>query len=418
MSAAAQSRCVVVADSTTHIPLPGASIFDRHGAIVGICNAAGKSPLIAQASYPLTIRCLGYKESVADDIAVDTIFLPEVATELLEVVVESKQHRVLHMLAYVREYSSLSSFTDTVFMFREKMVDYMVPQDEKSKFAGWRNPRVLKSKSYYRFTNANGLDSVSDECLHHYSWSDWIGIIDPPTIPSRLRATDLAADTLMGKYSPVELWLRNDDRIMVDVNVIADTVGRRWVPDFAEFFRRDVDFETFKLRYNYDNVVGDSIMPIDIAGYSLNIESNGRSREMFMFNKPTESFFVSTYAEVYIIDKEYITVKDARKWQKRKFDTEALEIIEPAEAPELSEPVCELIARVNAVNHQEERLAMAPDRRLIGRNVVRLNIAERAWTLFKQMTGISHYRMNRNNERNWREFRNEQRRIAHPDTAQ
>ena len=38
------------------------------------------------------------------------------------------------------------------------------------------NPRILTCKSYYRFTNRNGLDSVSSASHHHFSWSDWIGL--------------------------------------------------------------------------------------------------------------------------------------------------------------------------------------------------------------------------------------------------
>ncbi|MDE6805737.1 MAG: hypothetical protein K2J05_02910, partial [Muribaculaceae bacterium] len=42
---------------------------------------------------------------------------------LPEFVVESNENKYLHVLAYVREYSTLSTYTDTIFMFREKMVD-------------------------------------------------------------------------------------------------------------------------------------------------------------------------------------------------------------------------------------------------------------------------------------------------------
>ena len=89
-------------------------------------------------------------------------------TELPEMVVESGKRRVLHMLAYVREYSTLSSYGDTVLLFREKMVDYMFVPDKKMRFKGWTIPRILKTKSYYRFTDGQGLDSVSDYCGRYF----------------------------------------------------------------------------------------------------------------------------------------------------------------------------------------------------------------------------------------------------------
>ena len=61
--------------------------------------------------------------------------------------VESRQQKVMHMLAYVREYSTLTTYTDTVFLFREKMVDFMLNTDPKVKFQGWSYPRILKSSS-------------------------------------------------------------------------------------------------------------------------------------------------------------------------------------------------------------------------------------------------------------------------------
>ena len=402
-----QTHNAVVADSTSRIALPGASIFDRNGNIVGICNSKGKMPYISPASYPVTVRFLGFEEKVISEACADTIFLKEYFTELPEVVVESRRHKVLHMLAYVREYSTLTTYSDTVFLFREKMVDYMLTPDKKIRFKGWRNPRILKCKSYSRFSNAQGLDSVSDKCNHHFSWSDWVGVVAPPEMSPVLRNTEFGSDTLRGKYSPTEIWTRNKDRLIINVDVMADTTSRRWVPNLSTFFRSKLDFENFKVRFNYGNIAGDSISTIDLTGYSFNIESNGRGHDMFMFHRVNEPFFVSTYAEVYILDKEYITVKEARKWERQKVNTADIEIYEPAEAPELQPSIQNLIARVNNVNHAEIRSYLTPDHRMIGRSVKKQNFGQRALSLLKTITGISQIRMHRNNNRQWRDFKRE-----------
>ena len=73
-------------------------------------------------------------------------------------------------------------------------------------------------------------------------------------------------------------------------------------------------------------------MPADLAGYSFDIESNGRGHGMFMFNRVDQPYCVSTYGEVYVIDKEYVTVKEARKWEKRQMSGRDIAIFEPAEA--------------------------------------------------------------------------------------
>ena len=114
---------VVVADSTTGVPLPNASVYDRNGRAVGITDGKGSLPRIARDRYPITIRYIGFEERrVEADGCRDTVFLRENVSELPELTVESKKHRLLHILAYVREYSTLATYTDTVFLFREKTV--------------------------------------------------------------------------------------------------------------------------------------------------------------------------------------------------------------------------------------------------------------------------------------------------------
>lgn len=314
------------------------------------------------------------------------------------------------MLAYVREYSTLSTYTDTVSLFREKMVDYMLTTDGHTKFKGWSTPRILTCKSYYRFTNAQGLDSVSDVGNQHFTWSDWIGVVPVSKMPSALRGLECGTDTLHGRYSPSEIWTKRDDKVIVDVNVMVDTAGRRWVPGLSAFFRKNVDFENLRIRFNYGNVAGDTVCPIDLTGYAFTIESNGRGYEMFRFNRVDEPVFVSTYAEVYMLDKEYITVKEAKKWEKLKIDTSAIGIYEPEDAPQLQPSVLALIDRVNNVDREQIRLDVVPDHRMIGRTKVNRNFTfgNRALGMLKTLTGISRYKFNKNFNNRWRKFRKNQ----------
>lgn len=400
-----QSVRAVVADSVSRLSLPSASVFDRNGRFAGITRSDGKMPYVSPAEYPVTIRYIGYREKTVPICGNDTIFMVENSTELSEVTVESRGRKILHMLAYVREYSMLTTYTDTVFLFREKMADYMLPPDDKGSFRGWSNPRVLSSKSYYRFTNAEGLDSVSDRCNHHFSWADWMGVPATPRMPARLRDVEKGTDTVKGKYSLSEIWGRNGSRLSLDVDVLADASARRWVPGLASFFRKDVEFGQLRARFNYENIAEDSVMPVDLAGYSFNIESDGRGHGMFMFNRVDEPYSVSTYAEVYMIDKEYITVKEARKWERRQSRGVGLAIMEPPEAPELQPAIMSLIERVNNVDHDLVKLGIAPDRRLVGRNVEKLTFERAVLQRLKGMLGIDYLRGRRKWGRDWKDKR-------------
>ena len=401
---------VIVVDSATNVALPNASIYDKDGTPVGLSNSKGVIPKIARSRYPITVRYLGFNDKSVMYGCNDTIFLSESVSELPEMIVESSRHRVLHILAYVREYSTLSTYTDTIFLFREKMVDYMLPSDNKVKFDGWSSPRVLTCKSYYRFTNNNGLDSVSDTSQHHFTWSDWIAIPPEVSMPMRIKSSRISADTLFGKYNPTEIWRRNNDRIRIDIDVLADTISRKWVPKLAYFFRRGLDYNKFKVSFNYDNIEGNSLSGFDLDGYSFSIESKGRGREMFRFNKINEPFFVSTNAEVYILDKEYITVKEAKKWEKRDFDVDEIGIYEPMDAPQLSPAILDLVERVDLLDKHKIRLDFIPDHRLMGSNSGRRNlrIGRRALLLLKQATGITFFKSHKNFNNNWAKFRKEQ----------
>lgn len=400
---------VIVADSATRMPLPNASIYDRLGVPVGISGQNGALPRIAPESYPITVRYLGFLDRTVPAPAPDTVFLHEDISELPEFVVETHKRRVLHMLAYVREYSTLTTYADTVFLFREKMVDYMLTPDSKVKFSGWSVPRVLTCRSYYRFTDSNGLDSVSDASPYHFSWSDWMGLAPPANLPAGLRRADSGTDTLQGKYSPAEIWTKNNGTVSVDIDVLADEAGRKWAPGLSGSFFKDMDFERFRLSYNYANIADSTVSPADLTRYSYDIESNGRGREMFRFNRRGEHIFVNTSAEVYILDKEYISVKEARKWDKRKFDIDEIGIYEPMEAQPLSPSVLALVDRVNRLDKDGDRLGYVPDHRLVSKYSCRNNfrIGRRALMMLKQMTGISRYKFNRNLGNRYKEFRSD-----------
>lgn len=399
----------VVVDSVTRTPMPRASVYDRYGVAIGQTDSRGRLPRITPDLYPVTLRYIGFDDRILYDRGPDTVFMTANVSELQEVVVESRQRRVLHILAYVRDYSKLMTYTDTVFLFREKMVDYMLPADSKVKFRGWTVPRVLTSRSYYRFTNQDGLDSISDEGRHHFSWSDWIGF--PPEVPltAAVRDNAVATDTVWARYTPKEIWTRNDDFVKVDVDVLADSACRKWVPGLSGFFGKGIDYERLKVSYDYD--LSDSILSLrDLNRYSFAIESTGRGHEMFRFNKVDESVYVDTRADIFLMDKEFITEKEAKKWANRKFDIDDVGILQPMDAPPLTPEVESIIARVGLLDKNSVRLAVVPDQRLAGKFYGRNNytIGRRALSFLKQLTGITSYRTHKNNRDNWRKFRNEQ----------
>ncbi len=94
-----------------------------------------------------------------------------------------------------------------------------------------------------------------------------------------------------------------------------------------------------------------------------------------------------------------------------KLDTENIEIIEPADAPEIQPAVKELIARVNSIDHNDARLGLALDKRMLVSPITRRHrqhFGQRAFTLLKDLTGITSYKARRNLNKQWNTFRKSQ----------
>lgn len=236
----ATARTATAVDAATGEPLPAASVFDRRGNVVGICSDNGLLPYAPDNAYPLTVRYIGYAPATVASPAVERVRLHEISYDLPEITIAPGKRHVLHLTAYVREYSTLTTYTDTIFLFREKTLDFMIPSRNAGKYRGWTQPRLLASRSCYRFSSAGGTDSVSNRFGQHFSWSDWIGIPAAVDLPPRLHTDTAAADTIRGRYSPWSIWRRNADDVSIDINVLADTAARRWVPALFAHSRRDV----------------------------------------------------------------------------------------------------------------------------------------------------------------------------------
>lgn len=403
----------VVADSATHTLLPNAPVYDRHGKIIGASDSRGRLPILTQSSYPLTIAYLGKRDVILTEPFDGTVFMADDLSELPEVRVDGRSPKVLHILAYVREYTTLTTYTDTIFLLREKMVDYILPDGPKIKFEGWSSPRTLTSRSFYHFTNSLGLDSVSDTNHLHFSWSDWMALPPARDIPQAISCKPTASHQLPGRFNPSELWSRDSDTITVNVSVLDADSARLWVPTFNAFFRSQLDFESFRTSYRYTAADETRLLPVNLDRYTFHISSVGRGRDMFMFNHVDQPVFVETDTEFYIIDREYITVKEARKWDKRQFDLNQAGLYVPYNVPEYSPSMQQLISRVEAIDRDQLRLSASADQKYVDPNYnpygnKNFRLGSRALAILKNLTGITAYKTKRHNDRSWSETRRRQ----------
>ncbi len=357
----------VIVDAETGEPLAMATIFNAKGNVIGFTDDKGCLPSLMDEQYPLTIRYMGYESAIIKKPTTQAIRLKAKSYQLPDIKIESTSNKVTHLLGYVREYSTMISCYDTITLFREKTVDFMIPNKNVKRYKGWLSPRILSTKSYYHFSDAYGLDSVSDYFREHFSWSDWVGIIDRLNIPRKVLEDIEITYTVAGEYSPAAIWKRNGENLHLDLDILADSINYKWIPrlsSFIRFNRQNPEFTKLYVRYDFSNVTGSTVYADNIGRISFNIETNGRGRKLFRVFGKDEPYKVNTYAEVYITDKEYLSVSAAKKWEKRHISSEETGIIAPSDAPELHASIKELIARVDDIDKEGIRINQEIDSRI------------------------------------------------------
>ena len=135
---------------------------------------------------------------------------------------------------------------------------------------------MLASKSYYHFSNSEGLDSVSKYFRQNFSWSDLVGIFSTVRVPEKLGKVEEGADTIYGKYSPTSIWRKTGGSLYLDNDILGEIQNREWMPELFKLFSRNVDFTKFNIGYVFSGHEGDRIFADDIASVAFNIESFGK----------------------------------------------------------------------------------------------------------------------------------------------
>ena len=113
--------------------------------------------------------------------------------------------------------------------------------------------------------------------------------------------------------------------------------------------------------------MGDEIFPDNIARISYNIQANGNNRFINRLGNKVKPVYMDTYAEIYITDREYISISEAKKIEKKLAENFELEKME--NVPALTASIQDLVTRVNDTDNEMVRLHREADKRLAGREL-------------------------------------------------
>lgn len=334
-------------DATAGTPLPLASVTDRSGNVVGLTDKTGEIPALGTDRFPVTFNYMGYEPlEVPGPVDADVKMNPR-DYDLPEIVITTDSRPLLRLTGYMRELTSVLNETDSVTIFRESMVDFLVPV-KKTKVKGWDKARQLASRTYVRMTDSDGLDSVSAE--HEYEfilWGDKQSLIpDATEIPEAIRGKDFACDTIMGKFGPKAIWWKNGDKVRWYGDALANNKDHKASPLFLKLLGFTADFTELSKSIIFDAPDGDLIKPTDLRQLSLTIDMLGRGK---WFKKGFESkspVNVRSYMELYLTDREFLTEEEGRELKKEPAALETSDIVAPAEAAPLHPAIRVMVGRV------------------------------------------------------------------------
>ncbi len=337
-------------DASTNAPLPLASITDRSGNVVGMTDKLGVIPELQKGRYPITFNYMGYASLQIQKPAEDDVKMIQRDYELPEIVIIPGSRPLLHLTGYMREITSVLSSSDSVTLFKESVVDFLVPV-EKTKVKGWNKARELASKTYVRMSNSSGLDSVSTN--HEYEfilWGNRKGLIPSAAkIPDKIKGTDVACDTIMGKYYPKIIWLKNGDVIRWYGDALANEKNHITTPWALKLFGLTTDVTEISENYVFDTPDGGFIRPTDLRQVSVTIDMLAKGK---LFKKTFDSSSpvnVRTYMELYLTDREFLSEEEGKSLKKEIPIIESSDILAPTNANPLHPAIIRTVERVNSL---------------------------------------------------------------------
>lgn len=337
-------------DAETKAPLPLASITDRSGNVVGMTDKSGVIPELQKDRYPITFNYMGYASLQILKPAEDDVKMILQEYELPELVISPGARPLLHLTGYMREVASVLSSSDSVNIFKESVVDFLVPV-EKTKVKGWKKARELASKTYVRMSNSSGLDSVSTN--HEYEFMLWGNrkslIPSTAEIPEKFKGAEVACDTVMGKYYPKIIRWKNRDVTRWHGDALANEKNHVTSPWALKLFGLTTDVTEISENFVFETPDSDFIGPSDLRQVSITIDMLAKGK---LFKKTFDSSSpvnVRTYMELYLTDREFLSEEEGKSLKKEIPTIDSSDILAPTNANPLHPAIIRTVERVNSL---------------------------------------------------------------------
>ena len=342
----AQKRVI---DAIDHSPIAAASIFDASGNLIGITLNDGVFAEYSKATYPITLRCIGYEQLVIESPEEKTWEMIPMVYELEEVVIVPVERNILKQTFYVREYFSMSNSTDTVSFFIEHMADRFVPTSKDAKFGGNSSLRILHSHHYSHY-KISGKDSVNTN--PESALPSFLTIFEPKkenvTAPESFKepGNTIKLYEKSGKSGMSLIQKQNDQTFTTIEDALADTKDHIISPLPLKLLGCTMDFNQLYTTYTYRVNDKGIYQPKDLIEAGFVMEADGRGKHLRNILKSDKPIIIRSMIELYIVDRDYLSKKEAKEEYKNKPTN--VKFVIPSTVPPLNEATQRLVERANA----------------------------------------------------------------------
>lgn len=110
------------------------------------------------------------------------------------------------------------------------------------------------------------------------------------------------------------MWRTVGDTLLLDNDLLTDRENPGVSPELFRAYIRHVDFTRFKTGFIFTGVDGDETPFADnITKMTFEIESKERDQDMRRLFQTSDLLYMTTKGELYIIDREYMSVDEAKE---------------------------------------------------------------------------------------------------------
>lgn len=284
----------VVIDSISRSRVPGAALFTSRGHISDISDSIGSYSSPSVFDYPLLIRALGYEETRITSPS-DTIVLQSALPMLPpDTTSTTKGKPVRRVLAYVREYTTIVTSSDSLKIFSEGNIEFLLPSGADRKRKRGEDWRVLFSRSQSERLGSEGRKLKTLEGTEN-NFSPFLGIL-----PLWHDTLSVAAKGL----SPLP------DGFLLSLSPLEGMKNSEWNPTQLRLNGMNSAISSISQKYLFGQST-DSITtgPLRATGLSIVATATGPAIKR-LYGLP-EDFLILTYIEVFPYAYEALSTRQA-----------------------------------------------------------------------------------------------------------